>query len=785
MRNIEEMAAEEESLARQVLRSRLNFLFRTAGLGLSLWGWFLFQRGEMGKGALLVTAAFVLWALSWDILQVLRGSFPSIFSAFFSFAFALVLYFLTRLPSFYWGSDPAFWLSVHAGAVNEPPWSPLSYLLGQAACFLLPALQFSILPILSAFVLAGAFYFLAQEYFFQLKNKSLLGLIWVLMVCAALAASAPFWDNGTLGSGLTAGLGFLLLVFQRVLLSQEERPWRALYFILGLLWSVHPLWGLLGLLCHLGSMDLDGKMMKNNLPPLLAGLTPYLWVPFRAGRFFPSWGGDHPFAQWLGGGWRNFVPISGQDGLILPGLKALGWTTALLAALVAFLCFLNFFKWKAGWKIQFSSLDFWVWVTSGLGCLFFYLPSTGAPGLTSLWFAAGLGGSLLKLLEKGAERRQGTFFSSRAIAWIGTVGLALALGLALLPGQGPLLRQPYFPQQHALNLLKTLNSKAILVCEDPFDAAACREARLMEPTALDAIILDQDYLDQRWYVSQVMAQNSEILFSDITGPPVEVLKRIVMDNRDLWDIHWDKSQLPPDWKDPPAAPTVLTQEFAGPVTNRFDPEKAQYQFDLSALPDAGKDPGRRSYEYFFRYVTGFDELGKYLMGQNRYSAAIHAFERSVKLDNSFQEPQNYLAQMYSKQNILEAARLEFEKTVKTQPQKISALMKELGDSENSKDETKTVALLDEMIHLNAELADAEYQLSKIYDQEGRSQDSKTLLESSVNLNPQQLEAQMTLGKLMARMGNRIKAEEAFRAVLEIDPQNKEAQVQIWKLLNKP
>lgn len=780
MRNIEEIAAEEESRVRQVLRSRLNFLFRYTGLGLCLWGWVLFERGEMGKGALLVTAAFLLWALGWGILQVFRGTFPSVFAGVFSFAFSFGLYFLTRLPSFYWGSDPVFWLSVHAGAVNEPAWSPLSYLLGQAVCFLLPALQFSILPVLSATTLAAALYFLAQEYFYQLKNKTLLGLLWVLAVCAVLAVSAPFWDNGTLGSGLVASLGFLFLVFQRVLLNLEERPWKALYFILGLLWSVHPLWGLLGLLCHLGSMDLDGKRFKDNLPPLLAGLTPYFWLLFRAGRFFPSWGGAHPFSQILGAGWPSLNPELFPD-----AIKVLGWTTALLAGLAALSWFLNFFKWKTGWKIQFSALDFWVWIAAGVGCILFYSPSAGAPGLTSLWFLAGLGGGFLKLLEKGVEKRQGTFFSSGSLAWLGSLGLVLAFGLAWLPGQGPLIRQAYFPEQHALNLLKSLNPKALLICEDPFDAAACREARLMEPTALDAILLDEGYLDQRWYVAQVMEKAHEILFSNITGPPEEVLKRIVLDNRDLWDIHWDQSQLPADWKGPPAAPTVLTQEFTGPVTNAYDPEKAQYQFDLTALPEAGKIPGRRSFTYFSRYVTGFDELGKYLMSQSHYSAAIHAFERSVKLDPTFQEPQSFLSQMYSKQNILEAARLEFEKIVKANPQKISALMKQMGELKDSRDESKTVELLDEMIHLNSELADGQYQLSKIYSQQGRSWESKSLLESSINLNPQQLEAQMTMGHLMARMGNRIKAEEAFRAVLEIDPQNKEAQVEIWKLLNKP
>ncbi|HJT25371.1 MAG TPA: tetratricopeptide repeat protein [bacterium] len=785
MRNIEEIAAEEESRIREIRKKRIRLFFLLAGIGLGLWGWDLFGRDEMGKGAFWVTVSLVCWALSWGILKIFRATPASFLTAFLSFAFSFGLYFQTHLPSFYWGSDPAFWLSIHAGAVNEPCWSPLSYLLGQAVCFLLPDLQFSILPLLSAVVLASATYFLALDYFFQLKNKTFLGLFWVLGICLTVSVSAPFWGAGTLGSGLVTSLGFLLLLFQRALLGLEERPWSILYFLLGLLWSVHPLWGILGILCHLGSLDFEGRKIKKNLFPLLAGITPYLWVWLRAGRFFPSWGANHPFSQWLGQGWTKFFPDMASNDHLLGAFKATGWVAAVLILLAAALWLLHFFGWKAGWKTQFSTMDFWVWVVAGFGCFFYYSGFSGTLGPVSLWFVAALGGGFLKLLEKGAEKSQGTFLSGTPLAWMGSVGIVLAFSLAWLPGQGPMRSQLFFPQQHALNLLKSLPPKSILVCRDPFDAYACREARLMEPISLNAVILDEKYLDQRWYVTQVMDRSPEILFSNIIGPVSEVVKRIVADNRDLWAIHWDLPQLPPDWKDIPSAPTVLTQQFIGPATSGLDPEKAQYQFDLTVLPEAGKHPSGRSYPYFFRYVTGFDELGKYLMGQGRYPAAIHAFERSVKLDPDFQEPQTFLAQMYSKQNILEAARLEFEKTVKTHPQKINALMKELAVAQEAKDEAKTAELLDEVVHLNSELADAEYQLSKIYDQEGRSQESKSLLESSLGLNPKQLEAQLTLGRLMARLGNRIKAEQAFRAVLEIDPQNKPAQVELWKLLNKP
>jgi tetratricopeptide (TPR) repeat protein len=449
------------------------------------------------------------------------------------------------------------------------------------------------------------------------------------------------------------------------------------------------------------------------------------------------------------------------------------------------LWFLNFFKWKAGWKIQFSSLDFWIGALAGLGGILYFSPPMETPGPTALWFVAGLGWTVLKLMEKGTEKKQNTFISGGILAWIGAGCLLLTIGVPWIPGLGSQLGHPYFPQQHAMNLLETLGPKSILVCQDPFDAVACREARLMEPVAMDAVILDEQYMDQRWYLTQVIQKFPEVLFSDLTGAKEDLLKTLIMNNRDLWEIYWDLPVLPPEWEGPPAVPTVLAQEFEGPTVDFIDPEKVQYHFDLGALPEGDQATGGANSVYFSRYVLGFNELGKYLLGKGRYPAAIHAFERSVKLDLAFREPQTYLAQMFSKENILEAARLQFENTIKTHPQKISGLMRELEEAQKANDDGKTVTMLDQMIHLNADLADAEYQLSKIYEKEGRAKESKAMLESSLAMNPQQLEAQMSMGRLMARLGNRIKAESAFRAVLEIDPQNKEAQVEMWKLLNKP
>ena len=128
--------------------------------------------------------------------------------------------------------------------------------------------------------------------------------------------------------------------------------------------------------------------------------------------------------------------------------------------------------------------------------------------------------------------------------------------------------------------------------------------------------------------------------------------------------------------------------------------------------------------------------------------------------------------------------MEFEKTIRDHPGKINALLIAIGMAQKDKDDARSVQLLDQIIRLNAELADAQYQLSKIYDKQGFFREAKAMLEASVSSNPQRIESQLRLGRLMARMGNRLRAEEAFRAVLSIDPVNKEAQIELWKLLNK-
>jgi len=785
MRNIEDLAAEEEALVWESRRKFAGTMLVAAATGSGLWGWWTFYAGRMNQGSFYIILSLVLFSVSWGSLRLLPTSFPGFFFGATAGGCALVLYSFTHLPAFYWGKDPSFWLAVHGGVVPEPCWSPLSYLLDQTAIFVSPKSEYSILPEISAIVLSLALFFIVHDYFLSLRNKTILNACFVLGVGFILVFSIPFWNAGTMASGLPSALGLLIFIFQKKLLEMEERPGKLLYFLMGLFWTVHPTWGLIGTINHWVHLGREGSGSPKKILALLLGLSPYLWILFRANRTFSSWGGVSPFIEALHQTRSLWLVHRQQDWDLYSALQNFGWIGLLLGLFTLLGWLLNALDWKTGWKIQYSTREFWVWLSAGMGGVVFFSLTTENLGPTILLFFWGLGGMWILLLEKGFEKRQLAFFSGRRFAWIAAAGLLFALICTGLPGQSRFRNQFYFPQQHALNLLQGLGTKSLLICQDSFDAEACLEERILEPTALDSYILEQRYMDQRWYVSQLMEKESNVLFSVLDSPSQVVLKRFILENQENWSIQLDVPVSPAGLLDLHPIPTVLTQLFNGKGCGILDPVTVQYRYDLAAitgmaLPEV--DPARG---YFDRYVLGFDELGKYLLAQARYSESIHAFERSEKLDPDFADPRIQLAAMYSKSNILEAARLEFENTIKNNPAKISVIMGDMEKAQKTKDEMKTINCLDSMIKLNSELANAQYQLSKIYNQEGRREEAKTLLEASVQLNPRQMEAQMTLGHLMARMGNKLKAIEAFQEVLMIDPQNKESQVELWKLFNKP
>src|SRR5258708_5659028 len=164
MRNIQGLAVEEESRFNSEMWEQARTLLFLSAIVSGVWGWIQFSRGGMNPGSFWILLSLVFFAVNWDMVTVFRFTFLSFGLGLLASAAALALYWRTALPSFYWGHDPSFWLAIHGGVVVEPFWSPLSYLLGQTACFIFPSRQFSILPELSGLVMALSFFLVAQEF---------------------------------------------------------------------------------------------------------------------------------------------------------------------------------------------------------------------------------------------------------------------------------------------------------------------------------------------------------------------------------------------------------------------------------------------------------------------------------------------------------------------------------------------------------------------------------------------------------------------------------------------
>ena len=111
----------------------------------------------------------------------------------------------------------------------------------------------------------------------------------------------------------------------------------------------------------------------------------------------------------------------------------------------------------------------------------------------------------------------------------------------------------------------------------------------------------------------------------------------------------------------------------------MDPASLQFRYDLSLVPVNNADLDSRSRRYLSRYVEGFKVLGQQLVAQQRYSEAIHAYDRAARLDPLDQSVNAALALIYSQHNILEATQIDCENIVKSHPQQIDQMMKSLDD----------------------------------------------------------------------------------------------------------
>ncbi len=776
-RNIEEMALDEDERLREERWERVRGLLLLLAWALGLWGWYRLVHDNLGSGALGIILSLFLFTARWNTIKTVQITARSFWTGFLAGGALLGLYLFTALPSFYWGQDPSFWLAVHSGSVIEPVWSPLAYLLGEAASFIFSSEAMSVLPQLSAVVTALALFVASQELFSNFISRKNINFIFVFVSTAALGLSRPFWNAGTMAVGLVSSLGFLLFLLLRHVLHLEKKHAPISFILLGLLWSVHPLWGAVGLLVFVTESRYIRKT-RENLWPLFLGFSPYFWILLRRGKSFYSWGGNNPFLETVRESWGLVLNHFLHDWSWWGSLEAFGWEFAALLVLALALGLVN---WKTG-VATVSGTDWAVWLFCGIAAFLFYSDSTDYPGVTSLWFVTGIVGFLSFSFERRVGWASG-FVSKESLGVMSLLGVLLACGLSWLPRQSYFRSGYLFPQQHVLNLMKVLGPQSVLVCDDPFEFNGAQAARWMAPSSPTAFILNKNYLDKRWYVAQWIDHEPGFFFSTIAGPTDLILKSVILDNRNSWQIQWSRSSLPADWKEPEGSSAVLTQLFQN-ESGVVDPVNFQYQYDLSVVPRNEFDLDNRSRRYLSRYVEGFTAMGAQLLAQQRYSEAIHAYDRAARLDPLDLNTMAVLDQIYSQHNLLEAAQIECEATIKNHPQAIEQMMKSLDAAQSQKNETLAADDLGQLVKLNAELAEAQYQLSKIYNQQGRTAEAKSLLEASIQINPKQIEAQMDLGRSMEDEGDWEQAEEAFRSVLTVDPQNKPAQVELWKLLNK-
>ena len=228
MANIEQLAAEEEAIFNMRRREWTRRFFIFFGFGAFFAGWGLFAAGRQGPGALVILLSFLVFGGLLGLFGLWgKTNAYTLLAALSAGSAAFLLYHFSHCPSFFWGADPNFWLSVHAGAVTDPPWTPLATLLGQAACYLFPRYRFSLLPELSSIMMALAVMMTLLQLFQQLRNQNLLNGLVVFLLTLVLAVSKPWWDAATLGSGLIVSLGLSLAILQRGLLRMEEKPWGA------------------------------------------------------------------------------------------------------------------------------------------------------------------------------------------------------------------------------------------------------------------------------------------------------------------------------------------------------------------------------------------------------------------------------------------------------------------------------------------------------------------------------------------------------------------------------
>lgn len=773
--SIEDLAAEQEALDRMSRKAARRRVLAFLGAVFQVVGWWFIHQGQSSQGAAAVLCGLAAWLVAAGILDTLQGGFWAWAAGGTVGAASVYAYAFFRAPGFQWGADPAFYRAVLENHLPGPFPSPLSYLTAQA---FLPLLGKGgpDLPLLSAVTYGIAMGYLAFS-LMAASRREVFARLFALLAALAAAATLPAAWFSARAMGLTAALGVLMGLALVQLQEVRERPGRCAFLLAGLMFGLHPLWGLLGLvLLFRHPLDTLRRIPDGSLP-FLAGCTPYLWVVFHAGSTLGSWGGEHPFRTLLHG-WRDLLLERWMG--VSAGWPSPEWWGASLLALTAGLLL-------AGWKNEGLGGRLLQALLAGSGAYLLAAPPCGLPGTLAAWLPVL---AVLWWSTLYREARAGSGFGEKFPRFLAFASVLAALALSALPAERLARYTTQAPQRHVENILAGLGSGAqpvILLDPDPCERDALALVARSMTQRRDLVVIDPSALDDRWYLAELIRLHPEVLLSGASGSKDSLFVDLVLRNLEGWDVEWAVPEAPslPGLADGSCGfrnvPRVLTQRMV--PSNAFyvpadDPSAA---YDLGEIMEESAKKGGAATTVLGRYAVGLQAWAVAQSRAGRYPEALRGFERSSALDPGYEAPKQALERLYGEKAMVEAARLQFERTAKTIPPRLQALDVSLA---KARPDEKPL-LLAQKARATEELVDALRHLSTIYQRAGRGEDSRKALEASLKYQPSKAETQLALARMYLGAGDRNRAETAFRAVLEADPQNKEAQAELWKLLNRP
>src|SRR5580692_4416545 len=101
MRNIEQMALDEDLRLREERWERIQGIFLLLAWGLGVWGWYRFAHEDLGSGALAIILSLFFFVARWNTVNTVRITVGSFGVGLLAAGTLLALYLYTALPSFY------------------------------------------------------------------------------------------------------------------------------------------------------------------------------------------------------------------------------------------------------------------------------------------------------------------------------------------------------------------------------------------------------------------------------------------------------------------------------------------------------------------------------------------------------------------------------------------------------------------------------------------------------------------------------------------------------------